>query len=553
VRSSASLVSGLLADGITLALDGTAAPEQIDAMVDANHELFARFTSTPFKPWLAAPDEALANAVELLEWCTSMVADMLRERIDLRDAAEVDRELLAAAAAVLRDAGTLFAGGDASPDLERVETARRRSVERLTEEIPDEAAYRATAQVAFHANAIAVPALTVGADALLVAGIADEVWYDEARRQLFGSVMDGAAARRAWTPRRASRLASVARREASLRSIWLVNSLRGAIALAAAVAIADLTTVQHGFWVVLGTLSVLRTSAAATGATALRALGGTAVGFAVGGALLVAIGSSSPALWAVLPVAVLIAAYAPGTLPFAVGQAGFTVTIAILFNLLVPVGWTVGVIRIEDVAIGCAVSVLVGSVLWPHGVSSLVAEDLADAFRAGSSYLSQAVSWASGSRGRSPDGAMRAADAGLRLGDALRGFLTEQGTKHISKPALWRLVGGSQRLRLTAHAVASLPRDAVGDDTARGILHRRTDTLTAWYERVAELVAGPRDAPLMELSAPRFAPADVVEKSSGSYYGVWLCEHLDHLSEHLGDLVRPAEQFAEIRRKPWWR
>ena len=145
------------------------------------------------------------------------------------------------------------------------------------------------------------------------------------------------------SPRRVASVAAVARRHASVRSVWFINSVRGALALAAAVAVADLSSVQHGFWVVLGTLSVLRTNAASTGSTALRALGGTAIGFVIGGALLVAIGTSSTALWVALPIAVFVAAYAPGTAPFAVGQAAFTVTVAVLFNLLVPVGWKVGV------------------------------------------------------------------------------------------------------------------------------------------------------------------------------------------------------------------
>ena len=87
------------------------------------------------------------------------------------------------------------------------------------------------------------------------------------------------------------------------------------------------------------------------------------------------------ALWVVLPVAVFIAAYTPGTAPFAIGQAAFTVTVAVLFNLLAPVGWKVGVLRIEDVAIGCGVSILAGLLFWPRGIASLVGDDLADAFR----------------------------------------------------------------------------------------------------------------------------------------------------------------------------
>ena len=130
----------------------------------------------------------------------------------------------------------------------------------------------------------------------------------------------------------------MAARHASPRSVWFRSSARGAVALAAAVPSPTCLDVQHGFWVVLGTLSVLRTNAAATGATVLRALAGTVVGFAVGAALMLAIGTGPTALWIALPIAVLVAAYAPGTAPFAVGQAAFTVTVVVLFNLLVPAG-----------------------------------------------------------------------------------------------------------------------------------------------------------------------------------------------------------------------
>ena len=62
----------------------------------------------------------------------------------------------------------------------------------------------------------------------------------------------------------------------SFRSVGFRNAVRGAIGLAIAVAVVEVTDVQHGFWVVLGTLSVLRSNALGTGATALRAVGGTA-------------------------------------------------------------------------------------------------------------------------------------------------------------------------------------------------------------------------------------------------------------------------------------
>ena len=240
-------------------------------------------------------------------------------------------------------------------------------------------------------------ALAIGAEALMAAELVDPQWIEAARARWFDG-MQVSQGRQLVT-----RYAGTAARHASVRSVWFINSLRGALALAAAVAVADISGVQHGFWVVLGTLSVLRTNASATGATALRAIAGTAAGFAIGGALLVAIGTNTTALWVILPIAVLVAAYAPGTAPFAVGQAAFTVTIVVLFNLLVPVGWKVGELRVEDVALGCAVSVLVGTVFWPRGVASLVGDDLADAYRAGAVYLREAVEWVCGTRAQAPD------------------------------------------------------------------------------------------------------------------------------------------------------
>ena len=83
-------------------LRGDAQPEQLEACIAAKHELLSQFTATPYRPTgLGAADQALANAVELLEWCTSLVVDSVRERSDLSDAPEDERELLAVGAQVL--------------------------------------------------------------------------------------------------------------------------------------------------------------------------------------------------------------------------------------------------------------------------------------------------------------------------------------------------------------------------------------------------------------------------------------------------------------------
>src|SRR6202035_3022059 len=106
---------------------------------------------------------------------------------------------------------------------------------------------------------------------------------------------------------------------------------------------------------------------------------------------------------------------------------------------------------------GCAVSLVVGVLFWPRGVSSVVAEDLADAFRRGAAYLTQAVEWALSELMVPPSAAITAATAAIRLDDAVRGFLTEQGSKRMRKEDLWALLNASSRLRLTADNLGRLP------------------------------------------------------------------------------------------------
>ncbi len=347
----------------------------------------------------------------------------------------------------------------------------------------------------------------------------------------------------------------MAARHANLRSVWCINSLRGALALAIAVTVADLSDVQHAFWVVLGTMSVLRTSAASTGATALRALAGTVAGFVIGSAIVIAIGSDTAMLWAVLPAAVFVASYAPGTAPFAAGQAAFTVLVAVLFNLLVPAGWHVGVVRVEDVALGCGVSLVVGVLLWPRGVAAVVGDDLADAFRQGGTYLSGSVDWILG-RSTSPGNGVATISASLRLDDALRGLLAEQGSKRIPKEHLWRLVGATMRLRLTAKALAGARPVAPGFEPAGRALAEWSADLVSWYDRLAETLSGSvaADPAALEAALPSVpAPFDAPPTLGIPTRSLWISEHLRDLRAHLIGVIGPAVELSAVRRRPWWR
>jgi uncharacterized membrane protein YccC len=557
LRKAAASTARALGEQLAAALRGDTAPAYREASMTAKHQLMATFTATPYRPTgLATSDQALDSLVGLLEWCTSVVCDSLSEYRNLDQIDDVERQLLADTTASLLDIAALLEGAAAQPQLDCLERSLAGSVEHLRQQRSDSEGYGDAVHLSFHARTLAVAVHTAMADALVTANRADSSIVLGSRRRWYGSTLpdDTAASLRERRLPSLSAAAGVVSRHASLRSVWFLNSVRGSVALAAAVAVADLTGVQHGFWVVLGTLSVLRTNAASTGATALRALAGTAAGFVIGAALLLVIGTSTGVLWTVLPIAVLIASYAPGTLPFAAGQAAFTVVVSVLFNLLVPAGWQIGVVRVEDVALGCAVSIVVGVLFWPRGAGALVADDLADALRTGGAYLTDAANWALGLRAEPPTAGAAIATS-VRLDDAMRGFLAEQGAKKVPKEDLWRLVGGALRARLTAFSLAGLPSPNVQPDPLRGALGRQADQLAAWYDHLASRLDRTDHGTVPVLAPPEYTepPTSADQPVHDLYSALWVSEHLKHITPRLAELVEPAQVIAAQRHRPWWR
>jgi Fusaric acid resistance protein-like len=604
IRAAASALATEIATRVRKASEGEATDRA--GVMAAKVRLLAAFTSAPFRPTgLATADQALASIVQTLDWSAVQVADAFDGHVDMTQVGAAERELFRITASIFEDVAALLAGSASSqhaPAFEELERARAAATEHLRDlSTSSEPATRTAAAHAVHAQAIAVAARNAAADALIAARRADPAIIAAERRHWYGIApppgtpgqnvhASGFTASLLANVDPASRLSGVAGatgvviRHASVRSVWFANSLRGAAALAVAVAVADLTGVQHGFWVVLGTLSVLRTNAAGTGATVLRALGGTVLGFVVGAALLAAMGTGQTAMWVAFPLAILVAAYAPGTAPFLVGQAAFTIVVVLLFNLLVPIGWKVGLLRVEDVAIGCTVSLVVGVVFWPRGASALVGDDLADAFRSGARYLTQAVDWALSERALPPEAVTTAVTAGIRLDDALRGFLAEQGTKRAGKEDLYSLVTATQQLRLTAHTLAGL-RDVPGADgviapvaclplegsesyTGTPVcvsLRMAAAGLASFYGQVADEVGHPgREAPelipappVIGAAVPRSAapgPAPISSSPDQPHpHLLWVQDHLHHLSRSAQAIAEPALRLAEVRRHPWWR
>ncbi len=527
------------------------------------------FFATPYRPTaLSADARAVVQVIDELRWLDTIMLRSAPKRHSPRASRRVGA-VKTAAAEVLADAADLL------EDPGRTRTALRRSVERL----------RAALAELEEVTTALPPGQPPGGDhdgalAERVVSSLDPSFRAQQLSFIVGQIassadLAAAAARRSWMDRLLGRqpegvhgpLAEAHEQAGAYierHSLTLQNSVRGAVALALAVLVADLTTVQHGFWVVFGALAVLRSNAVSTGQNVLRALAGTAVGFAVGGALVYLIGTDTTLLWALLPIAILFAGLAPACISFAGGQAAFTLTLLILFNLIAPAGWKIGLVRIEDVALGCAVSLLVGLLFWPRGAGAALRSALARAYRDSVGYLADAVAYGVGCC--DPSGpqfpppqrkALDAAAASYRLDETFRGYLIERGSKRAPLADMAGLVTGVTGVRLAGDAVLDLWHggEASGErSAARRELILAAEHVASWYERFAASLTGAEQVP-DPLARDEVADGHLIEAVERDLSGsdgnatatgvrvIWTGDHLDgvrRLQEPLADQARAA-------------
>ncbi|MDX6698599.1 MAG: hypothetical protein QOE65_1996 [Solirubrobacteraceae bacterium] len=507
------------------------------------------FVSTPHRPTGATGStEALAFLVDELDWFLSIAhvpADGTGSAAGL--CAAENREVMAAVAAALRGSAATLDGGDERPDLDRLDRTRAAVADALARDVarrpaePGDLTLLSRMDPSFRMREMSFVARDVGRNAQRAAG-------------------RGAPGRRAARARSALRAARrLVRAHASARSALLRNSVRGAAALAIAVAIAQQAGFQNAFWVVLGTLSVLRSNALGTGSSVLSALAGTALGLLVGVGVVIAAGTDQTVLWALLPVAVLLAAYAPRAISFAAGQAGFTLTLLILFNLIQPSGWTVGLVRVEDIAAGFAVSLGVGALFWPRGAATVVRRGLADSYVRGADYVAAAVErLAGGGDANRIAGARREARAAAdRLDDAFRQYLAEDSADRGHREDLAKLVAGATRVRLGAYSLSTLapPPDGSGPGRSVDALDGEVRRLRSWYSALGDALLEARPAPPPRhrdmdgrLRVLRCAHEAVArEDAAGVGLGLgllWAGQQLDDLRRLESQLVAPAGELA---------
>jgi len=462
---------------------------EVSALVDAMHE---RFAATPFRPTgPAGATGALAHLIGEVTWLHALMLRIPQPPVPLEPTA-AERELRLQSAAALADSAALVEGQPRDlPDVEGLERRRRQVVDELVDRVADselrEDGPRLWAAIvrAWEARVISFATLDV-ADMAMVAGGAT------------GRDMSAAA----FIRRQSVALAAsgrMAAAHAGVRSVWFRNSVRGAIGLALAVLTGHLLDVQHAFWVVLGALSVLRSSALSTGASIVQALLGTSAGLVIGAPILILLGTDDVALWCVLPFAAMLSAYAPRAISFAAGQTGFTVTIFIVFALIERTGWDIGVVRIEDVSVGFAISLLVGVLFWPRGAAALLRDTLADAMATAGRHLDAAFRRFALDEPPDRQAELRAeaAAASQRLDAAFRQRLAERPGQQQRLVPHTRLLAAASRLNTTADGLGVLSRMIEGRPRPAGAGRLIGDAVPVcdWYEHAARAVAAARPAP----------------------------------------------------------
>lgn len=480
LRRRAARVCALLADR----LDGTATPEEVGAAMD---KLRATFLGADFRPvGLSAGSRALVRVVDDLEWVAERIGIAENPAgAALLDMKEPAVRVLRASAALLRitriaDRAPSRAELDAALD-ELTSAARGRYREDIETILGARTDADAT-ELGRELLSRRTVAATIGATGRIVAAAAAAdarpVWA-----RALGLRLPPTAASYRLLPEAAA-AAQITTGLFAYRSVAVRNSLRTGLGLAVAVAVTNYFPVQNGMWVVLGALSVLRSSALSTGTRLARAVAGTIAGFLLGAALIALVGVDHRVMWVLMPVVVFGSAYVPKVASFAAAQAAFTMMVLIFFNLNNPIGWHAGLIRVEDVMFGALVAAVVSLLMWPRGASATVSRAIQSAQRVYARYLRVAV-------GRITGGAFEArADEVVTLGhdslaaarmvdDAVRQYLSESSGETDYRAPIVRASHRAFRIRAAADLIADIPTPPplTAYPAARAVLESHTDTI----------------------------------------------------------------------------
>jgi len=517
--------------------------------VDAARVGYATMAKRPFGP--GRRDRAFAELLIELDRIVQIVQRPFHEQSVVRPGLlEADR-LVSSVVSALRSSADALSGG-APPDLHAIEVARelhrvardrwaagQMQAGRSAEEVLDGLDFEDTLRV------VSYLAFSLGGNAVIAAGAKPGV----------GDTTAG--------------VLRTIRTHIENPSTVLQGSLRVAIGLALAVWVARTFGFSHGFWVVLGTIQVLRSNALATGRTVVLAVLGNVIGVVVGG-LFAAVAGNHPALmWAAFPIAVFGAAYAATTIGFMLSQAAFTINLIVVFNLISPAGWQVGLVRIEDLLVGAFISLLVGLLLWPQGARRELVRGLSSVYRGADVYLEHAFDRLlgfepAGGEDSARQVVVRARD---RVGESFETFMSERGAGPAEQDTAAFLLSSANQLILAGDLLGVIAGvmgySAAGCAEGAGEVRGQMRVLVGAYRDLADQLSLSRPTgPEAHVSVAALREAELTclrrwqtnpDAGRGAMAVVMAGEWVQSLANLEADLEEAVAGAAAAARKPWWR
>ncbi|MFB3814258.1 MAG: aromatic acid exporter family protein [Terriglobales bacterium] len=151
--------------------------------------------------------------------------------------------------------------------------------------------------------------------------------------------------------------------------------LKTALAAALAMLLYQVLDLRHGYWAVISAIIVMQSNLGRSMQAAGNRLVGTAIGAAVGTAIVWTAGTNVAAVFIAVAITLWICLLAK--LPDAMRLAGLTAAIVMLIREETP--WQAGLARFADVALGVVVALAV-SILWPSRASTDLRHALAQTF-----------------------------------------------------------------------------------------------------------------------------------------------------------------------------
>lgn len=504
LRRSCAAVCAALADR----LEGHGSGKAQNTAMNA---LYALYLSGEYRPvGLTAGSRALVRVVDDLGW--------LADRVDDRTATALG-SMTAPAVRVLRACEQLLSGPRAARDPSRqrpreelaaaIAELRAVSRNRYRDDVaeilrePDDAAALAVGRRLLDRRTVGAQ---VGATGRLIA------WADAAdNRPVLARVLGRGLAPMGAAGRVLSETEAVTGLPSgylSGRSVVVRNSLRTGLGLALAVAVTQLFPVENGFWVVLAAMSVLRGTALSTGTNVLHAVLGTSAGFAIGAVLIELLGVNPVTMWLALPVVAFLAAIVPKLWSYTAGQAAFTMMVLIVFNLIQPTGWQVGLLRVEDIVVGGLVGAVVSLLLWPRGSGNAVGRAVTACLQIGSQYLRAAVGRITDATSAESVAALgyQALAAGRTLDDGIRQYLSENSSEAELRSTLIRETNRAVKLRTAADLIADIP-----EPPGTGAYPNTRAALDGYADEICDRMLGHRTG---EDPAERFVTALRAEASA---------------------------------------